>query len=59
MPSLLPIILTASHFVLAADQVPKFNNCRPAAAVVPARARRGGVRSYLKIGERKSGSQCP
>jgi hypothetical protein len=34
MPSLLPIILTASHFVLAADQVPKFNNCRPAAAVV-------------------------
>jgi hypothetical protein len=36
MPSLLPIILTASHFVLAADQVPKFDvehTCHPAAAV--------------------------
>jgi len=37
MPALLPIILTASHIVLAADAVPKFNvekTCRPAAAAV-------------------------
>ena len=36
MPSLLPIILTASQIVLAADQVPKFDverTCRPAATV--------------------------
>jgi hypothetical protein len=36
MPALLPIILTASHIVLAADRVPNFNverTCRPAAAV--------------------------
>jgi len=34
MPTLLPIILTASHIALAADAVPKFNverTCRPAA----------------------------
>jgi hypothetical protein len=36
MPALLPIMLTASQVVLAADSVPKFNverTCRPAAAV--------------------------
>ena len=36
MPSLLPIILTASHLVLVSDQVPKFDverTCRSAAAV--------------------------
>ena len=36
MPALLPIILTVSHVVLAADTVPKFDverTCRPAAAV--------------------------
>jgi hypothetical protein len=35
MPALLPIILTASHLVLAADRMPEFNidpTCRPAAA---------------------------
>ena len=35
MPALLPIILTASQIVLAADSVPKFDverTCRPAAA---------------------------
>ena len=35
MPALLQIILTASHVVMAADTVPKFNverTCRPAAA---------------------------
>ena len=42
MPALLPIILTASHIVLAADAVPKFNverTCRPAAvaSVLPGR----------------------
>jgi len=36
MPPLLPIILTASHVILAADTMPKFDverTCRPAAAV--------------------------
>ena len=36
MPALLPIILTVSHVVLAADTVPKLDverTCRPAAAV--------------------------
>ena len=36
MPALLPIILTVSHLVLAADTTPKFDvelTCRPAAAV--------------------------
>jgi hypothetical protein len=36
MPALLPIILTVSHVLLAADTVPKFDverTCRPAAAV--------------------------
>jgi hypothetical protein len=36
MPALLPIILTVSHVVLAADTVPKFDverTCRPATAV--------------------------
>lgn len=42
MPALLPIILTASHVVLAADGMPTFNvelTCRPAAAagVLPGR----------------------
>jgi hypothetical protein len=42
MPALLPIILTASHVVLAADGVPKFDvvwTCRPAssAAILPGR----------------------
>jgi hypothetical protein len=42
MPALLPIILTASHVVLAADTVPKFDverTCRPAAAagILPGR----------------------
>jgi hypothetical protein len=42
MPALLPMILTASHVILAADTVPKFNverTCRPAAvaAVLPGR----------------------
>jgi hypothetical protein len=42
MPALLPIILTASHVVLAADSVPKFDierTCRPAsaAAILPGR----------------------
>src|SRR5262249_24518498 len=35
MPALLPILFTASHVVLAADSVPKFDverTCRPAAA---------------------------
>jgi hypothetical protein len=44
MPALLPIILTASHIVLAADGPPKFDverTCRPAAvAGVFAGARR-------------------
>jgi len=43
MPALLPIILTASHVVLAADGIPKFNvelTCRPAAVagVLPGRS---------------------
>lgn len=36
MPALLPIILTVSHVVLAADTIPKFDvepTCRPAATV--------------------------
>ena len=36
MPALLPIILTVSHVVLAADTMPKFDverTCRPAATV--------------------------
>ena len=36
MPALLPIVLTVSHVLLAADTVPKFDverTCRPAAAV--------------------------
>jgi hypothetical protein len=36
MPALLPIILTVSHVLLAANTVPKFDikrTCRPAAAV--------------------------
>ena len=42
MPALLPIILTASHVVLAADTVPKFDverTCRTAAAagILPGR----------------------
>ncbi|MGA8998194.1 MAG: hypothetical protein WB463_09970 [Pseudolabrys sp.] len=42
MPALLPIIFTASHVVLAADTVPKFDverTCRPAAAagILPGR----------------------
>jgi len=42
MPALLPIILTASHIVLAADAPPKFDverTCRPAAvaSVLPGR----------------------
>ena len=42
MPALLPIILTASHIVLAADGPPKFDverTCRPAAVagVLPGR----------------------
>ena len=42
MPALLPIVLTASHLVLAADSIPKFDlerTCRPAAAaaVLPGR----------------------
>ena len=42
MPALLPIILTASHIVLAADGPPKFDverRCRPAAVagVLPGR----------------------
>lgn len=42
MHALLPIILTASHVLLAADSVPKFDVeriCRPAAeaAVLPGR----------------------
>ncbi|HET7190478.1 MAG TPA: hypothetical protein VFI98_01070 [Pseudolabrys sp.] len=42
MPALLPIILTASHLILAADTVPKFDvekTCLPAAAasVAPGR----------------------
>ena len=42
MPALLPIMLTASHLVLAADRMPEFNidpACRPAAraAVAPNR----------------------
>ena len=35
MPAFLPIILTASHIIMAADAVPKFNverTCRPASA---------------------------
>ena len=35
MPALVPIILTASQIVLAADSVPKFDverTCRPSAA---------------------------
>jgi len=43
MPALLPIFLTASHIVLAADSVPKFDverTCQPAtaAASLPGRA---------------------
>ena len=42
MSALLPIVLTASHLVLAADTIPKFSverTCRPAAsaAVLPGR----------------------
>jgi hypothetical protein len=42
MPALLPIILTVSHVVLAADAVPKFDvkrTCRPTAgaAILPGR----------------------
>jgi len=42
MPALLPIVLTASHLVFAADSVPKFDverTCRPAAVagVLPGR----------------------
>jgi len=42
MPAFLPVILTASHVVMAADAVPKFNverTCRPAAAagILPGR----------------------
>ena len=42
MPALLPIVLTASHLVLAAASIPKFDlerTCRPAAAaaVLPGR----------------------
>jgi hypothetical protein len=42
MPALLPIVLAASHLVLAADSVPKFDverTCRPAAVagVLPGR----------------------
>jgi hypothetical protein len=42
MPALLPIVLTASHLVLAADSMPKFDverTCQPAAvaAVLPGR----------------------
>lgn len=42
MPALLPIVLTASHLVLAADAIPRFDverTCRPAAtaAVLPGR----------------------
>lgn len=45
MHALLPIILTASHVLLAANSVPKFDverTCRPAAeaAVLPGRIRR-------------------
>ena len=35
MPALLPIILTASHVVLAADAVPKFNVEKPAGPPLP------------------------
>jgi hypothetical protein len=42
MPGLLPMVLTASHLILAADSVPKFDlerTCKPAAAaaVLPGR----------------------
>jgi hypothetical protein len=42
MPAILPIVLAASHLVLAADTIPKFDverTCRPAsaAAVLPGR----------------------
>jgi hypothetical protein len=41
MPALLPIVLTASHLVLAANSIPKFDlerTCRPAAeAEMPGR----------------------
>ena len=42
MPALLPIVLTASHIVIAADTMPKFDierTCRPAAVagVLPGR----------------------
>jgi len=42
MPALLPILLTASHVVLAADGLPKFDverTCRPASvvAILPGR----------------------
>jgi len=42
MPTLLPIVLTASHIVLAANPVPKFDierTCRPAAqaGILPGR----------------------
>ena len=45
MPALLPIVLTASHLVLAADSTPKFDverTCQPAAvaAVLPGETRR-------------------
>jgi hypothetical protein len=40
IPALLPIFLTMSHIVLAADSVPKFDverTCRPASASLPGR----------------------
>jgi hypothetical protein len=45
MPALLPIILTASHIVLAADAVPKFNveqTCRRAGDVSVSLGRSAG-----------------
>lgn len=45
MPALLPIILTASHIVLAADTVPKFNldqTCRAAGNVSASLGRSAG-----------------
>ena len=45
MPALLPVILTASHVVLAADAVPKFNveqTCRRAGEVSASLGRSAG-----------------
>ena len=45
MPALLPIVLTASHIVLAADAVPKFNveqTCRRAGEVSVSLGRSAG-----------------